>query len=597
MIVFINCFEAMNIGMRMLAHMAKNKGFNVHIIIMRDYYNAQSYTDWNSSIDIKEDTRACITNSALKCYSPEEYSLSNKELELLQEKLQELKPEMVCISSRGTNNEIMPSLMASIKKACNVPIVCGGFGPSYDAKFYLENGADLVLRGEGEISLLALLDNHKNNKPLHDAPNTSWLENGELKQNRMAPPLPDFSSNPMPLTGDEYISYIHDDICEERDPAYTNLARGAYAIVVGRGCIGTCSYCAAPLLREFYMEEGYTLKKQRRRPYSQVLSEIEEAKKHDIKKVNIVDDYFVDTTENLISFLKEYKERINLPFRANFHSSQLFRSTELRKAVIEAGCYDCTIGFQSGSEDIARNIFDRPHPFNELREIGNVFYNNFISVQYHFISGTTLNTEEEFKDKCKLIASLPFDPLNQSRTLILDYRFFPQALSKLTKEFGKTLKHLPFETYLNLAVRAQLRQFLPEQKCLEVEDRAKKEKDANIFLLEESANIRKRLQKEKIEELAKLYETKDILIMGEASTAFKSVENLFNKVNILASVGFPNVEHKDSNRIDPKNAHKEFNSDIPLFIFGSKALPFANKMRIYGFKNTIHTITNDIDLA
>lgn len=594
MIVFINCFEAMNTGMRMLAHMAKNNGFDVHIIIMRDYYETKSYTNLNTFIERTEDTKARITNSQLKCHSPEEYYLSNTELELLQEKLKELKPEMVCISSRGTNDEIMPNLMETIKKAYDVPIVCGGFGPTYAPKFYLDNGADVVLRGEGEISLLALLDNHKNNKPLYDVPNTSWIENGELKQNKMAPPLLDFSSNPSPLTGDEYVSYIHDDICEERDLAFTNFNLGAYTLIASRGCIGTCSYCAAPLVREFYINEGYRVKKHRKRPYSQVFEEIEEAIKQskNIELVRIADDYFVDTTENLINFLKEYKERINLPLRANFHSSQLYKHPELRKAAIDAGLYFYTIGFQAGNEEMARNVYDRPHSFKELKELGNILFNEFVTLYYHFISGTTLNTEEEFHDKCKLIASLPYDPLNPSRTLIIDHRFFPQAFSKLTNEFGKTLKRLPLETYVNYALRAQLRQFLKEEDCKILEEKAIKAKDANIFLLGESARIRKAQQKEKIEEILQNNAGKGILLMGDKSPAFLNVENIFSKSKVFANVGFPNVDHTGTNRIDSKNIKNEFASNIPLFIFGERALPFKKIMLAHGINNPIYAITS-----
>ncbi len=507
MLVFINCYEAMNTGMRMLAHMAKNKGFDVHLIVLNDYRigtAVQSFDDNTTEMHV-------LMNSRFDCRAKENYILSDKELALLQEKLKELKPELICISSRSNNDRVMPSLISAVKKASSSPIVCGGYGPTYNTKHYLDNGADIVLRGEGEISFPALLDNFRDKKPLYEVPNASWLENGELKENRMAPPLPDFSTNPSPLTGDEYTSYIHDNILEEKDPAYTNLSHNMFRIAIGKGCLGTCSYCAAPLLRDIYFAEGHKPSKYRRRAYKQVFLELEEAKKHNVGEIFICDDYFVDTTENLVNFFNEYKERIDLPFKAHFHSSQLYRHPELRKAALDAGLSSYTIGFQAGNEHMAKNVYDRQHSFTELKELGDILFDEFISIQYHFVSGTTLNTEEEFKDKCALIASLPYDPLTPYRTLVFDFRFFPQPLSKLTKEIGKSLKQLPLAEWANLALRAQLRQFLKEQDCKILEEKAQKAEDANIFLLQESAKIREAQQKERIEELAKLYEAKDIL--------------------------------------------------------------------------------------
>ncbi len=587
MIVFINCYEAMNTGMRMLAHMAKNKSFDVHLIVMNDYkvgISVQSFDEETTEMHV-------LMNSNLHCRTKENYFLGDKELELLQEKLKALNPELICISSRSNNDRVMPSLIKAIKKSSNAPIVCGGYGPTYNAKHYLENGADVVLRGEGEISFPALLDNFKNNLPLYDAPNTSWLENGILKENPLAPPMKDFTANPSPLIDNSITSYIHDDICEEIDPSHGSRIHGYYRILIGRGCLGTCSYCAAPVLDNFYKEQGLTPAKYRRRLYSQIFEELEEAKKHGAEEIFIRDDYFVDTTQNLISFFNEYKERIKLPFKAHFHSSQFYRHPELRKAALDAGLSSYTIGFQGGNEDIARNVYDRPHPFAELKELGDILFDDLLSIQYHFVSGTTINTDEEFKDKCALIASLPYDPLDPLRTLIFDFRFFPQPLSKLTKELGKSLRQLSINEWANSALRAQLRQFLKEEDCLILEDKSKKEKDANIFLLKESANIRHTQQQEKLLEILNPLEGKEILVMGDKSPTFINLQNAFSKIKIVGNVGFPHINHKGTDRIEPTSIKDNFSSDIPLFIFGQKALAFTRYMRSLGLENKIHHIS------
>lgn len=589
MIVFINCYEEMATGMRLLAAMAREKGHDVHIIVVRGY--AVKITgeidDGNASMHV-------LVNGELHVNPLRTRNFTPAELNLLRDRLRELEPEMVCVSTRSANDAIIPDILSAAKESApNAPLVCGGYGPTYDPAHYLRNGANLVLRGEGEISFIALLDNLENGAPLTDTPNACYFENGDVKCNPMAEPIKNICDLPSPLVGDSFVSYITEDengvsVIRGHDPAYDN---STFCILVGRGCIGKCSYCAAPVQKEMYAEEGHILPSYRRRNYAQVFEELEAAKANGIKNIFFKDEYLVDETSRLTAFFREYKTRIDLPFKANLHFGQLLKSPALLDAVLDAGIQDLTLGFQAGTEQMAKNVYGRPHDFADLKTLANILYNEHVPVQYHFVSGTTLNTEEEFAAKCALIASLPYDALLPWRTMLFDFQFFPQPKSLMTREIGAgALKRLPAREWASQALRAQLWHFATPEEAMEAQDMAAQCPDKIEFLLKKSEQLRKKAWFDAFGELVDELAGKNIIVMGEATPDFVNLSPHFLKAGtkIIAHAGFPGYK-LDHGRIDPKNIVTDYGPDVPLVFFGTAAYRFMSKMkRGLAIKNPMH---------
>ncbi|MCH5276832.1 MAG: cobalamin-dependent protein [Desulfovibrionaceae bacterium] len=578
MIVFINCYEEMATGMRILAAMAREKGFAVHICVVQGYSVVTKDT-----LDESTTSMHICVNGTFHVNQLRGRPFSAGELTSLQTKLQQLNPELICISTRSANDDIMPDMLRCIRDTCpGVPIICGGYGPTYAPEHYLRHGADMVLRGEGEISFAALLDSLPLQSPLlsppHHIPNACYLDNGNMARTPMAAPLRDISALPSPLTGDAVTTFIHDDSVEERDPAFDDTT---FYILTGRGCIGACAYCAAPVLGGMYKKEGHILPRYRRRSDEQVLRELEQARAQGVQRIFFKDEYLVDEPRRLTAFFRQYQERIGLPFRANLHHEQLLRHPELLDAALDAGMYGYSIGFQAGMERMARHVYGRPHRFTDFMTLAQILFEQFVVIQFHFVSGTSLNSDEEFEAKCALMASLPYDPVAPWRTLCMDFQFFPQPLSRLTQNLdGGKLQRLPVRTWAGLALRAQLRHFATEEEIRQTEEEISqlaREREVD-FLQTRSRELRAKRLEEYCGALARDMAGRDVLVMGEATPDYAARCQLLADSRIVGRIAFPG-HAAETGRIDASRIAGDYDPSMPIIMFGSSYSRFARHLR------------------
>ena len=141
-----------------------------------------------------------------------------------------------------------------------------------------------------------------------------------------------------------------------------------YSTSVGRGCIGSCSYCSAGQWFKIYSNEGYKIEKRRNRSVQNVIDELFRIKDDGYTFVFFRDEFLFATIDYLKKFFKLYEEKINLPFWAQFVPNQMLNHTELIEMAVDAGFVATEIGFQSGSDRINREIYNRFIPNREIVE-------------------------------------------------------------------------------------------------------------------------------------------------------------------------------------------------------------------------------------
>jgi len=151
------------------------------------------------------------------------------------------RPDLIGISGMTIDAGATAALSRECKRELPaVPVVVGGAQATHSPEAVLENpSVDLVIRGEGEIGLAALVGALQEGRPWEAVPNLSWREDGTVRHNPQAPYIEDLDSLP---------SAAHDLIDLE---AYFRLphpcfifARERYAVVMtSRGCPFGCSYC------------------------------------------------------------------------------------------------------------------------------------------------------------------------------------------------------------------------------------------------------------------------------------------------------------------------------------------------------------------
>lgn len=269
----------------------------------------------------------------------------------LQEALQGFRPDTVGISVRNIDNQDMRSprflleqvkdVVAGCRRFSRAPIVLGGAGYSIfpeSALAYLQ--ADMGIQGEGEVVFPMLLEHLACNLDLSDVPGLC-LPGQRAQPARMGPrtldlfPLPDFRPwQAATVNADLWL------------PLQTR-----------RGCPLDCSYCSTPAI------EGHTL---RERGAEIVADAVAGYSRDGFRRI-----YFTDNTFNLppsyaLEFCRALASRhLGISWRCILYPKRV--DEELVQEMARAGCSEVSLGFESGSESVLRNMNKRFTPADVRR--------------------------------------------------------------------------------------------------------------------------------------------------------------------------------------------------------------------------------------
>lgn len=124
-------------------------------------------------------------------------------------------------------------------------LLVGGTDATADPGFYLRSGADVVVRGEGELVARDVIRCLESDAPLTDIPNVSVRRNGGLEHHPtrfLRDPLDVDSLPPHALDLVDLDSYS--DTGEGLPPA--GIEPPFISVETSRGCAQACSFCATP---------------------------------------------------------------------------------------------------------------------------------------------------------------------------------------------------------------------------------------------------------------------------------------------------------------------------------------------------------------
>tara|TARA_B100000315_G_scaffold169286_1_gene157853 strand:- start:545 stop:1462 length:918 start_codon:yes stop_codon:yes gene_type:complete len=142
------------------------------------------------------------------------------------------------------------------------------------------------------------------------------------------------------------------------------------------------------------------------------------AEKYNIKVFNLDDELpqSIEMRKNngfswWLNFCREYKKRIydkyGIEFCCNGRISLM--TEDVIKAMVEAGCRECRMGFESGSYRIRKEILDKPIPDEKMREIYALCHKYGLRTTSFTMIGIPTETENEIWDTINMTAELkPF---------------------------------------------------------------------------------------------------------------------------------------------------------------------------------------------
>jgi radical SAM superfamily enzyme YgiQ (UPF0313 family) len=230
--------------------------------------------------------------------------------------------DLVCISTI-TSTTIKAYRMGKQLKALNIPVIMGGAHPTFLPDEALEY-ADFVIRGEGEHSLVELLEYMDKGVPaLRDIKGLSYRDrDGEKVHNPPRAFIEDLDSLPKPD-----FSLVHN-----WTPSNT------YPVSTSRGCPYDCSFCSVI---------GMFGRRYRFKGVEAALEELRYAVSVSKATKFIVDDNFAANTIRAKEILKAMiAEKIKTRWSAQVRTD-VARDPELLRLMADSGCHTLFIGFES----------------------------------------------------------------------------------------------------------------------------------------------------------------------------------------------------------------------------------------------------------
>jgi len=220
-----------------------------------------------------------------------------------------------------------------IKNQFSLPIIIGGPHPSVAPNEYMYEWIDYIVIGDGEESLIKILNAIKNNKKLD-----------RIQKNTV-----DISNLPNPARHLVDYSKYYSGVNEREKKEF---------VFISRGCPYNCIFCAGPKI--FGSRPRY-------RNIRNVISELREIReKYKFKNIRIADDLFVADKKYVFQFCKElYKEGldINLDFQSRIDTVD----ENIIKIMKGAGFNGVFLGIESGNEETLRKI-GKPYSIKKIEE-------------------------------------------------------------------------------------------------------------------------------------------------------------------------------------------------------------------------------------
>jgi radical SAM superfamily enzyme YgiQ (UPF0313 family) len=335
----------------------------------------------------------------------------------LKKAVAKFSPECIGISVRNIDDQNIEKprfLLDEVKEVVtvcrnlsNTPIVLGGAGYSMfpeNALPYLD--ADLGIEGEGEIAFPALLKQLEDNDDLSGIPGLYTRDHVPHKPKTFSNNLDELR---LPETG-----IFSASASQNHEPWIPVQTR--------RGCNLKCSYCSTPSI------EGSSLRQ--RSP------EIVAAWLESWVKDGYANFFFVDNTFNLPpAYAKDIcrhilKKGLNMRWRCIIYPKHV--DEELVELMAAAGCRQISLGFESGSEEMLKNLNKR-FSLEDVRTISARFAVHGIERMGFLLLGGPGETRESVEESLAFADSLKLDALS----LTTGIRIYPNTpLAETAKKQG-----------------------------------------------------------------------------------------------------------------------------------------------------------------
>jgi radical SAM superfamily enzyme YgiQ (UPF0313 family) len=275
-----------------------------------------------------------------------------------------------------------------LKRETATPIILGGSHPTVKPELSLrETGADVIVIGEGERTIVELAPALLEGSKLNEVRGIAYIENSECFINERRERIKNLDQIPFPAR----------HLLRRSD--YKSEAFGY--IISSRGCPYNCLFCAS---RTIWGRQPTF------RSVENVLDEIEHVcSTYGTRQFRFADDMFTLNRDRVLRFCRRLRERgLEILFRATSRTDTVDR--EVLYALRSAGCNRISFGVESGSQRIL-DLIGKRTTVEKSREAIKLSKEAGLNTIATFIVGHPTETLDDIQATIDLI-----DDIHPSRT-------------------------------------------------------------------------------------------------------------------------------------------------------------------------------------
>lgn len=316
-----------------------------------------------------------------------------------------------------------------VKSNWKIPVIVGGPQSKHLDKSFLEKSrCDAVVRGEGELTIIELVNLYlEGTGNLKDIKGIAYLDGDMLKVNEDQVLIENLDM--LPFCDEKYILKNRED---------SNF----WVCMTGRGCPFSCSFCF----------EALSSKKVRFRTVENVLAELESkmAGNSPYRYLMFADDTFTlipERVKALCAGIKKIRESNDFVWFCEGHVRTLLKNPEMIDDMVQSGMVRLQLGIESGNKEVLEAYNKGCTPEDIIQLVKLCKEKGVKSVYGNIILGSAFFSEDTFK--CDLEFAKTLIEISEGIVELAVVYYWPLAGTKMTnnpQNYGILLEDTEFVT-------------------------------------------------------------------------------------------------------------------------------------------------------
>lgn len=290
-------------------------------------------------------------------------------------------PDVIAFSCASGSHHWASTVASAVKARKQVFSVMGGPHATYFPEAIFQDNIDIVVRGEGEQTMLELVASLERGEDWRGIENIVYRTDEGMVMNPLRGLIEDLDQLPSPDRGLYYkYSFLRNNPNKH--------------VITGRGCPYNCAFCCNKAYKEMYQGKGKVI---RRHSVERAIADIVELRdRYHTRTVRFDDEVFILSPSWLKHFLDEYSARVKLPFSCLIRADLL--TEDLAARLKRAGCYIAYFGIESGNEELRNKVLKKNISREDIiRTAGFLRHNGIASGTFNMLGlpGETLDNAFE----------------------------------------------------------------------------------------------------------------------------------------------------------------------------------------------------------